>query len=208
MSTKERILETSLLLFNEFGTESVTVRHIAERMHISHGNLCYHYPNKEALIIALYEQLVNQLNQKVTHYIGKEISIIDMQASLIFVISLFYKYKFLMQNFTNIMRIIPYIREHYIQICIQRKKEFQMIHNQLIHNNILIPEPYKGAYDALYIRVHMMGDFWIPFADIHLQGSDNEKIQQFVNQIFELYFPYFTNDTKLLFHNLNSNNSI
>ncbi|HEY8401633.1 MAG TPA: TetR/AcrR family transcriptional regulator, partial [Cytophagaceae bacterium] len=64
MTTKEKILNTALLLFNKEGIEDITVRDIAKAMGISHGNLCYHYPNKEVIIETLYQQLVDELNKE------------------------------------------------------------------------------------------------------------------------------------------------
>lgn len=53
--TAERILETTLSLFNRFGELNVTTTLIASQMGISPGNLYYHFPTKEELINVLFE---------------------------------------------------------------------------------------------------------------------------------------------------------
>ncbi len=57
MDTKEKILEAALFLFNRFGFTNVRLRHIADELSISTGNLAYHYRSKDEIIETLYGQI-------------------------------------------------------------------------------------------------------------------------------------------------------
>ena len=57
MSTREKILDIALTLFNNEGTAAVSTNHIAEAASISPGNLYYHFHNKEEIIRGLFERL-------------------------------------------------------------------------------------------------------------------------------------------------------
>lgn len=57
ISTKQRILETAIRLFNEKGTKAVTTNHIAAAMGISPGNLYYHFRSREDIILAILDMM-------------------------------------------------------------------------------------------------------------------------------------------------------
>lgn len=57
MKTKERILITSIDLFNRSGVVAVTTNHIAKAMDISPGNLYFHYDNKEQILSELFKRM-------------------------------------------------------------------------------------------------------------------------------------------------------
>jgi len=62
--TAERILETTLALFNRFGEPNVSTTLISAELGISPGNLYYHFPAKDELINSLfdrYEQALDDL---------------------------------------------------------------------------------------------------------------------------------------------------
>jgi len=61
MTTKERILDEALQLFNDDGVENVTTRHIAKSLGMSQGNLHYHYPTKNIVIETLFDQFLGEV---------------------------------------------------------------------------------------------------------------------------------------------------
>lgn len=58
MKTKEKILLTSIELFNRSGVAAITTNHIAKAMEISPGNLYFHYDNKEEILKELFKRMM------------------------------------------------------------------------------------------------------------------------------------------------------
>ncbi len=62
---KNIIAEASRELFNTYGYQKVTMRQIAERCGISVGNLTYHYPHKEDLLMLEHDGILNAFQEDV-----------------------------------------------------------------------------------------------------------------------------------------------
>lgn len=60
-STRDRILETSLRLFNEEGLAPVSAHRIAAELGISPGNLHYHFKTKQAIVERLFLRFEDRL---------------------------------------------------------------------------------------------------------------------------------------------------
>ena len=64
-TTKEKIIETSIKLFNEKGCLNTSTRHIADELGISVGNLYYHFKNKEEILIEIFLRYVNAVFKEI-----------------------------------------------------------------------------------------------------------------------------------------------
>lgn len=65
------LLDSSAELFSARGYQGTTMRDIATKCGMLPGSIYYHYPNKEALLVGVYEEGVRQLSERVQREIAK-----------------------------------------------------------------------------------------------------------------------------------------
>ena len=99
MKTRDRILVTSLALFNDEGESSTTTIDIANEMDISPGNLYYHFKGKDQIIAELFQQyelaLANTLTAPIEAPLGKgQGNVEDNWYYLYVVMEEMYQYRF------------------------------------------------------------------------------------------------------------------
>ena len=191
LGTKERIVETSRILFNEYGVESVTVRHIADAVGISHGNLCYHFPRKEDIILRHYHTVVEGMNAQVAAWNPEHLTLAMILDALLKSYELQHHHKFLMVEFVNIMRRIPEIREHFRSLFEVRKQQFGFVLMLLQHKNI-IKEMSDSERERITLHNYLMGDFWMSEAEILYTGEESEKCRFYAHLASALLYPYLT----------------
>jgi AcrR family transcriptional regulator len=92
--TRERILETSLALFNRLGEPHITTADIADEMNISPGNLYYHFRNKDQIIGELYAVLEERLSPLFEPPTGRVPGIEDLWFMLHLLFEAMWDYRF------------------------------------------------------------------------------------------------------------------
>ena len=100
--TAERILETTLDLFNRFGEPNVSTTLISAELRISPGNLYYHYPAKDELINALFDRYDASLDE----LLGASTGVRNVEDAWFFMHTLFeliWQYRFLYRDLNDLL---------------------------------------------------------------------------------------------------------
>src|SRR6195952_3315673 len=100
--TAERILDTTLELFNRCGEPNVSTTLISAELGISPGNLYYHYPAKDELINSLFDRYERSLSELLRA--ADEVSNIE-DAWLFFhmLFELIWDYRFLYRDLNDLL---------------------------------------------------------------------------------------------------------
>ena len=117
--TAERILDTTLDLFNRLGEPNVSTTLISAEMGISPGNLYYHYPAKEELITRLYDRY----DEALTALLRAADDVSDVEDAWLFFHMLFeliWSYRFLYRDLNDLLSNNRKLESHF-QFVLQRK---------------------------------------------------------------------------------------
>ena len=96
--TRERILETSLALFNRLGAPQVTTADISDELNISPGNLYYHFRNKDEIVGELYAAYEARLLPLLADPGGRMIGVEDLWLWLHLLFERMWEYRFLYRD--------------------------------------------------------------------------------------------------------------
>lgn len=192
-ATKARILDTALERFNKEGIDSVTIRHIAQAMGISHGNLQYHYANTDLIIQALYDRLVVRFDvmlqaapAQVTDEVARFRRVVTDTYALI------HEYRFIYLHFVEIGRRIPAITKHYRQNLKKREPQFMHLFGLMKEKGIMRKDIPEHILKMLVHQMFIICDFWLSSNEITLQLKEKKALEYYGNLFFSMFYPYFT----------------
>ena len=206
MKTKDKILMVALRQFNERGTDRVTVRSISEEIGISPGNFHYHFKNTDAVIQQLYLDLAQEMAEELVRMQSSNMDLAWLLKFAEIPFRKLYKYKFLLLDFVRIMRRIESVRIHFRQHIAMQKVQFSMAIQHMIAQGILREEWIEGMYDRLIQRFLILGDAWIPHAEIHFDDADEQVIRYYSDLFMDALVPYLTEEGLERFHEIKSKN--
>ena len=198
--TKGKILQVSGTLFNEKGLSNVSMRTIADELTISPGNLTYHFRKREDIIEALYFELVDNMNEAIAQ--AQQTGLASIYQMTQAINSILYTYRFIMLDFTTIMRNNKKIKTHFEKLCKLRKVQFTGIINHLIKTGILRQEELPREYEFLYYRFQLIGDYWVSSAEILHQKIAKKHIELYNEIILQSLYPYLTKKGRNEYHAL------
>jgi AcrR family transcriptional regulator len=190
-TTRTRILEQALALLNAQGYQAVTTRQVAQAVGISQGNLCYHFPHKQDLIMALYQQLAHEFDQTFAA-ISPLAHPADLFRHVWRLCYVQYRYKFLMHQFVAIMRDFPVIQADFRALMDTRRAQFERMFQGFQALGWLRPEFGAPERERFLWQNYILGDGWMGDLDILHPGSDTDKLLLATDLLVSMIEPWLT----------------
>jgi len=203
MKTRDRILHTSLSLFNVEGEAHTTTIDIANEMDISPGNLYYHFKGKDQIIAELFQQYEHALSHTLTAPIEQPLSsdrgsVEDNWYYLYVVLEEMYQYRFLYHNLENILQRYPDIKRSFKRLMQLKRAALFAICQTLLQQEVIDARDQQllGLTDNMTLNL----TFWLSYdALLHNNRPPEITIHQGVLQLLTMVAPYL-GDEELSFY--------
>jgi len=184
MNTKSKILKSALELFNETNTQAATTNHIAKKMHISPGNLHYHYSNREEIIRELYKMMQREYTL-LPHEFPNTLSELFEANKKSFKIQ--WKYRFFYSELLFLLTRDNELKKLYAQDAIAQRKRYKTIFTQLKNRDVLT---FANDEDINYLvdMILLIEQFWSSF--VKTSSTSQPNIDTAIRQIEKTIQPF------------------
>ena len=159
--TRERILESGLRLFNEFGEPNVTTTVIADDLNISPGNLYYHFHSKDEIVNALFAEFEREIEETLAAPARRAPNVEDMWLFLHLLFEAIWKYRFLYRDLDDLLSRNRLLEVHFKQILAHKVKTAAALCEGLVATGEM--QASRGELQALATNMAVIATYWLPF---------------------------------------------
>ncbi|MFT7285944.1 MAG: AcrR family transcriptional regulator [Halieaceae bacterium] len=194
MKTRDRILDTSLRLFNEEGEAHTTTIDLSGEMDISPGNLYYHFKGKDQIIAELFQQFELAISQTLNAPLEQPLHqpqgrVEDNWYYLYVVLEELYQYRFFYHNLDDLLRRYQKLQRGFRRIVALKRAALNAIIASLLDQS-LIDLP-RQQLDALVENMTLQLTYWLSYDRLLYSERDAELIvHQGVLQLLTMVAPY------------------
>lgn len=207
MKTKDDILNTAIALYKENGLRNINSRDIAKKMSRSHGNVEYHFKNKEVILLAIYKKMSNEITafyeQKASGANAFEKFDLLLHELELFQI----KYGFFNLDIMEISRNYPAVNELFQKTLSQRKDQMRNYFVDFINEGLIADQDDAKYYLRLQHTIRILITFWVNQEGI-LTSYDFNKSGEMAKHIWGLLIPSMTTKGETIFNTLTINTAV
>jgi AcrR family transcriptional regulator len=191
IKTRDRILKTSLALFNAESEAQVSTVDIAAVLGISPGNLYYHFKGKEAIIEALFDEFETELRQVLSAPMQRPVSFEDNWVFIYIVFEEINDFRFFYEGMASILERCPQLRPRLARLLSLKRATALSVLASLEDQKLVA---FLGdERERLADRIAAHFSFWLQYrAATQAEQSDRARINDAVYETILQIAPYLT----------------
>lgn len=188
--TRQRILETSLAMFNALGEPNVTTNHIADETGISPGNLYYHFRSKGDIVEHLFGAYEARIDEALLLPDSRRPNLEDLWLQLHLLFETIGQYRFLHRDLVDILSRNKRIRSRYARLLDRAAHSAGTLLHALAADGILHAD--EKDLEALVENAIALITFWVGYDMVssgHYDGTRGDP-NQGIRRVIALLTPY------------------
>lgn len=189
MRTRDRILETSLDLFNDEGETEQTAVDIANALDISPGNLYYHFKGKDAIIRALFDNFETEMKTILRGSRGRIASLEDNWVYTYIILEEIYDFRFFFRALSVLLDRYPDLATRFRALLAEMRNTIEDILDDLQSTDLIEIDP--RLRDPLIDQLISTMVFWLSRSALTQSDADERTlIHRTVFEAMALVVPY------------------
>ena len=189
---KDKIINTSLTLFNQAGSHKITTNHIIDKLGISPGTFYYHFRNKEEIIRSIFGDITADFAAvfrfEMQDSAAQMMERITDNLKLLF--SLYNKYSFFYNEISSLLDRDEILKKQYLenyQLKAEKLKQlfFAMEQEGVFVKGFSASDRIGNVIDSVWI----LSDYWMTFLKTTGRLDDENVIAGYRNYLL-LLLPY------------------
>ncbi|MFN4144692.1 MAG: TetR/AcrR family transcriptional regulator [Runella sp.] len=191
MTTKQKIIESALFLFNRFGFVSVRLQHIADETGLSVGNLAYHFKTKDDIIEHIYTEIVAE-QQRLLADLRMIPLFVNLDTHLESIYQIQQQFSFFFTDTLEVMRAYPMIRRRHREHIKWQQIQVQLFIEFNVSRGAMKAPQKPDSFEQLAQRFVLLSDTWLSYEV--MQGAIAKEIpaEQFKSALWSIFVPYFS----------------
>lgn len=190
MTTREKILDTALTLFNKDGTSAVSTNHIAEAAGISPGNLYYHFKNKEEIIHELFQRLYTAWDTELQASDPNTIQLADITHIVETNYQIIWRYRFAYRELTALLHQDAELHKGFLAVRQRGFDGFRELLNACAAAKIIRMPKDQQEIEELQEIIWLISEFWVNNLEMNGRKVNEAEMQRGVNLMLRVLKPY------------------
>ena len=186
--TRQRILDTSLVMFNAQGEPNVTTNHIADELEISPGNLYYHFRNKDDIIEHLFTRFEERMDAALAAPEGRLPGLEDIWLQLHLVFESIWDYRFLYRDLVEILSRNRRMRIRFARILKRADEQAHAVMRGMVKGGVMRASADELAATATNVLV--IATFWLNYASARGDKDEHAAIRDGIVQVMMVLAPF------------------
>ena len=189
VKTRDRILDTSLQLFNSQGEPNVTTLLISDELEISPGNLYYHFKSKGDIVEELFGRYEAEMTDLLAVPEDAEVPLDQFSFFLHLLFEAVARYRFLYQDLVNVLSRYPVLQPRFKRILKKKRGAFSTLCESFRRQELMTIEAEE--LEALCEQLTLTVSYWSSFDTLsHLDDREAVDPVRGVSQMLYLLLPY------------------